>query len=141
MEEQKPITKIGVGVVVMKDGKILLGKRKGSHGHGEFAGTGGHLEYLKSFADCAKRETFEETGLKIDNVRFLCVTNLKRYAPKHYVDIGVVADWISGEPRMLEPDKVENWNWYSIDDLPEPLFGVEPNYIEAIKTKRAYFDN
>jgi 8-oxo-dGTP diphosphatase len=43
------LPKVGIGVVVVKEGKILLGKRKGSHGNGEYAGPGGHLEYLESF--------------------------------------------------------------------------------------------
>jgi 8-oxo-dGTP diphosphatase len=132
--------KVGIGVVVIRAGKVLLGKRKGAHGAGEFAGPGGHLESLESFADCAIRETLEETGIEIENVRFLCVTNLRTYAPKHYVDIGVVADWKSGEPQVLEPDKVEGWDWYNMDNLPAPLFGVEPYYIEALKTGRHYFE-
>jgi len=35
MEENIP--KVGVGVMIFKDGKILLGKRKGSHGAGEYS--------------------------------------------------------------------------------------------------------
>lgn len=33
MEQQKP--KVGIGVMILKNGKVLLGKRKGSHGEGE----------------------------------------------------------------------------------------------------------
>jgi len=33
MEIKRP--KVGVGVIVIKDGKVLLGKRKGAHGAGE----------------------------------------------------------------------------------------------------------
>ncbi len=136
MDEQ---IRVGVGVAVMKDGKILLGKRKGSHGKGEYGGPGGHLEHLESFEDCARRETLEETGIEIDNIRFLCLTNLKKYAPKHYIDIGVIADWKSGEPQILEPEKCEGWDWYDLDKLPTPLFAVEPQYIEAIRTGKNYF--
>lgn len=138
MDEQlRP--KVGIGVVIFKDGKILLGKRRGAHGAGEYAGPGGHLEHLESFEDCAKRETLEETGIEIENIRFLCVTNLMKYAPKHYVDIGVVADWKSGEPEVLETDKVDSWEWCEIDSVPQPLFGVVPNYMVAIKTGKHYF--
>ena len=138
MSEEK--TKVGVGVVVFKEGKILLGRRKGAHGAGEYAGPGGHLEYMESVEECAKRETLEETGMEIDNVRFLCLSNLKTYAPKHYIDIGVVADWVSGEPKVLEPEKLESWDWYDLDAIPQPLFGVEPNYLEALKTGRNFWD-
>ncbi len=140
METNNEITKVGIGVMVIKDGKVLLGKRKGSHGAGEYAFTGGHLEYLESFEECAKRETFEETGITICNVRFLCVMNLKQYLPKHYVDIGLVADWESGDPVAMEPEKIEGWDWYHIDELPEPLFTTITNYIEAYKTNRNYWD-
>lgn len=139
MDEQKP--KVGVGVVIFKDGKILLGKRKGAHGTGEYAGTGGHLEHLESIEACARRETLEETGIEITNVKFLCATNLTKYAPKHYVDIGVTADWVSGEPQVLEPDRIESWDWYDLDNIPQPLFGVEPNYLEALKTGQKFWDS
>ena len=137
-KEQRP--KVGIGVLIFKDGKILLGKRKSSHGEGEYAATGGHLEYMESFEDCAKRETREEAGIEIENVRFLCLSNVTRYAPKHYVDVGLVADWKSGEPENREPDKREGWDWYDINNLPEPLFGIMPLYIEAFKTNKQYYD-
>ena len=132
--------KVGIGVMVMKDGKVLLGKRKGSHGAGEYAWPGGHMEYMESFVDCAKREVSEETGIEIDNIRFLRLYNLKDYAPKHYADIGLVADWKSGEPQILEPDRIESWGWYNMDNLPEPLFSTLPSYIEAYKTGRNFWD-
>jgi 8-oxo-dGTP diphosphatase len=138
MPPQTP--KVGIGVMIMKDGKVLLGKRRGSHGAGEYAWPGGHLEYMESFTACAKRETVEETGIHITNVRFLRLMNLKQYAPKHYVDIALIADWESGEPRVMEPEKVESWGWYDIDSLPQPLFAAIPSYIEAYKTGKNFWD-
>ncbi|MFI5205876.1 MAG: NUDIX hydrolase, partial [Candidatus Paceibacterales bacterium] len=121
--------KVGIGVMIIKDGRVLLSKGKGSHGQGEYAWPGGHMEYMESFEGCAKRETLEEAGIEIENVRFLRLLNLKDYAPKHYVDIGLVADWKSGDPKVMEPDKTEGWDWYNIDNLPQPLFGTLPTYI------------
>ena len=73
MEQQRP--KVGIGVLVIKDGKILVGKRKGAHGEGQYAWPGGHMEYMESFEQCAKREVMEETGIEIENVRFLRLMN------------------------------------------------------------------
>jgi 8-oxo-dGTP diphosphatase len=140
LETTTHTTRVGVGVMIVKNGKVLLGKRKGSHGSGEYAWPGGHLEYMESFEACAKRETLEETGIEIHNVTFLRLMNLKEYAPKHYVDIGLIAEWKSGEPIVLEPEKVESWNWYDMDSLPSPLFSTIPSYIEAYKTGRNYWD-
>jgi 8-oxo-dGTP diphosphatase len=138
MNQEQPM--VGVGVLVFKDGKILLGKRKGAHGAGEYGGTGGHLEHMESIIECAKRETREEAKIEITNVRFLCLTNVKDYAPKHYIDIGMIADLESGDPTVVESDKRESWDWYDINDLTKPLFGMLPNYIEAYNTGRTFFD-
>ena len=55
---------VGVGVFVYNmDGKILLGKRKGAHGAGEWSLPGGHLEFNESFERCCEREVMEETGI------------------------------------------------------------------------------
>ena len=35
IENQRP--RVGIGIMIMRDDKVLLGKRKGSHGEGEYA--------------------------------------------------------------------------------------------------------
>lgn len=127
--------------MVVKDGLVLIGKRKGSHGAGQWAWPGGHLEYMESFVDCAKREVREETGIEINNVRFLRLMNLKKYAPRHYVDVGLIADLQSGEPRIMEPEKVEAWEWRDMNNLPEPLFAPLSSYFEAYETGRTFWDS
>ncbi len=138
MTEENP--KVGVGVLILKDGKVLLGKRKGSHGEGEFAFPGGHLEYMESFADCATRETMEECGVEIANIRFQFLANVTKYAPKHYVHVGLIADWKSGEPQVLEPEKCESWEWYALDDLPEPIFEFCALALTYLESGESYFD-
>lgn len=126
--------------MILKNGKVLLGKRRGSHGEGEYAFPGGHLEYMESFEECAKRETKEECGIEIKNVRFQFLSNVTKYAPKHYVHVGLIADWKEGEPKVLEPEKCESWSWHSIDDLPQPLFEMCQQGIDCHKTGEIYFD-
>ncbi len=136
--ENKP--RVSVGVMIFKDGKVLMTKRKGSHGAGEYGFPGGHLEHMESFEDCAIRETREESGLEIKNIRFLYLTNVTKYAPKHYVHIGLVADWSSGEAQTLEPNKAEGWRWYSLDDLPKgPTFEFCILAFDAFKTGKKYY--
>jgi len=135
------MTKVGVGILIFKDNKILLGKRKGKYAANVYGSIGGHLEHLESFEDCAKREAREEAGIEIKNIKFLCLTNFKIYAPRHYVDIGLIADWKSGVPKILEPDRCESWQWYDLENLPKPLFEVIKNYIKAFETGKNYFDS
>ncbi|MEA3249545.1 MAG: NUDIX domain-containing protein [Patescibacteria group bacterium] len=132
--------KVGVGCLVIKDGKILMHKRLNAHGAGHWGGTGGHLEYMESIEECIRRESMEEAGIEIENVRLLCVTNFKDHAPKHYVDIGLIADWKSGEPRVCEPHKCVEWGWFDMNETPEPLFGPLKNYIESYRTGKVFFD-
>ena len=129
--------RVGIGVLVLKDGKLLLGRRRGSHGAGEYASPGGHLEHLEAFATCAAREVREETGVEIGPPRFLRVLNTIDYAPRHYVDLAFVADWVSGEPTVREPDKIEGWEWFALDALPSPLFGTLATALEALRAEPA----
>ena len=126
--------------MIIKKGAVLLSKRRGSHGEGEFAFPGGHLEYMEGFADCAQRETSEECGIQIDNIRFQFLANVTKYTPKHYVHIGLVANWKSGEPKVLEPEKSESWVWYDIENLPEPIFEMCKLAFISKGTGTNYFD-
>ena len=141
MESTPPRPLVGIGVMILKDGKILLHQRKGSHGAGEWAFPGGHLEHMESFEECARRETTEEVGIEIQNIQFQCIANIRSYAPKHYVYIGFTADWKSGEPKTMEPEKsASDWAWYNIDNLPTPLFKTITIHIDSHKTGKTYYD-
>jgi 8-oxo-dGTP diphosphatase len=142
MHDNRTKIGIGIGVMIFKDGKVLFKKRKTSHGSGEYSFPGGHLEYMESFESCAQRETLEEAGIYIKNIRVNYLANIKKYDPKHYVDIGVVADWESGEPQVLEPEKNESWEWFDLDSFPEPLFYPCELALKSFKTGHInYYDN
>lgn len=136
---EKP--RVGLGVIVRKGDLILLGRRKGSHGAGEYASPGGHLEHLEGLEECCRREVMEETGLTIANVRFLRLMNVTAYAPRHYVDLSFVADWVAGEPEVREPDKVDHWDWYALDALPSPLFATMPSALAALRGELTWLDS
>jgi 8-oxo-dGTP diphosphatase len=115
--------KVGVAIIVVKDSRILLGKRLNSHGSGTWQFPGGHLEFGESIEDCAKRELFEETGLTIRNIRFGPYTNdIFKTEQKHYITLFVIADYDSGILTVKEPNKCEKWEWFNWSRLPEPKF-------------------
>ena len=112
---------VGVGVFIKKDNKLLLGKRKGSHGAGEWSLPGGHLEFGESFETCCQREVAEETGLIIRNIRPCSFTNdIFPKDGKHYVTLFFTSEYESGELVNAEPEKCEGWEWFS--SPPSPLF-------------------
>ncbi len=136
-QNQKP--KVGIGVLIFKDGKVLLTQRHGSHGAYEYSFPGGHLEYMESFEDCARRETREECGVEIKNIRLQYLANVTKYSPKHYVHVGIIADWASGEPKTLEPNKATEWKWYDLNNLPDPLFHMCKLAFDSHKTGKIYY--
>ena len=115
--------KIGVGVCVVHDGKVLFGKRLNAHGDGTWCFPGGHLEYGETFEQCAIREVLEETGLTIENPRMVgCTNDVFKKENKHYVTIYMQAESTSSDAKVLEPEKMTDWQWFSWDELPSPLF-------------------
>ena len=127
MVEKRP--KVGLGVIVVKDGKILLHQRNYGYQKNSWALPGGHLEFKESFEDCAARETEEESEVKIKNVRFAAVTN-DWFKEDHYITVFMIANWESGEPKVMEPDKCNEWRWVKWDKMPQPVFLPLKNLIE-----------
>jgi len=122
--------RVGVGVIIQDPNhptRLFAGTRRGSHGAGTLALPGGHLERFESWEECAAREVLEETGLRVEGVRFGHVTNDPMVEEdRHYVTIFVVCRCIDdgGDgvgkkqvPQNLEPEKCDGWDSYSWDDL------------------------
>ena len=126
--------RVGVAVVIIRDGKILLGERIGSHGANTWATPGGHLEMGEEIAACAIRETLEETGLKVSDVSQLGFSNdVFNPLNKHYVTLYVMANGVEGEPEIMEPNKCLGWQWFALDELPKPLFLSLENFLKQDK--------
>lgn len=134
-----PSVKVGAGVVIIKDGKTLLAKRKGAHGAGMWGSMGGHVEFGESPMETCIREAREELGIEIGNLVFVTCMNLLREG-KHYLDVSFTAELISGEPTIQEPERIEEIGWYPLDDLPVPLFEPVRAVLEALKTGEKYFE-
>ena len=101
-----PVVRVGVGVFIFREGKFLMGKRKNAHGDGSWSVPGGHMEFGESWEDTARRETREETGLAIKNVRFGALTDdYFAQEGKHYITIWAVSEYESGSAALMEPDK------------------------------------
>lgn len=62
-QEDEDDTPLGVGVLVIRNGKILTGTRQGESGYGLIGGPGGHVEEGESPEQAAFRETEEEFGI------------------------------------------------------------------------------
>jgi 8-oxo-dGTP diphosphatase len=134
MERQKP--GIGAAVVVWKDERkeyLLLGLGHSAENKTEiYAVPGGHWESGETLAEAVIRETAEEAGIGIDNLKLISVYEF--FNPeknKSYVSIGFEGIISDGEPKVMEPDKKSNWGWYRpAEALELPLFVPDKVLIE-----------
>lgn len=138
MDEQR--IKVGAGIVIVKDGVTLLAKRKGSHSAGEWGSMGGKVEFGESPADAAKREAKEELDIEVGNLRFVTCMHMVKPG-EHFIDISFVGELVSGEPKIMEPHKIVEIGWFSLDNLPSPLYEPVRVVLESLKTGQAYFES
>jgi len=99
MQKERP--KVGIGVAVVKGNLVLLGKRKGAHGCGEWAFPGGHLEFCETPEECAYRELIEETGIEAHCIFPGPWTNNVFDKEKHYMNLSHYSNGLNS--RLFSP--------------------------------------
>ena len=135
----------GIGVLVMKDNKILLGKRnvdpeKASselHGEGTWTMPGGKIHFGEKIQEAALREVGEEIGIIPKKLKVVSVTNEIRN-DAHFVTIGFLCEDFEGEPEVMEPEEITEWKWFSLDKLPNPIFPPSLKLLQNYINKEVY---
>ena len=136
---------VGVGVLVLKDNKVLLGLRNpdkdkaGSElqGQGTWTMPGGKVEFMEKLVDAAKRELEEETSLVATNLELLCISD-DMTDTAHYVTVGFIVKEYTGEVKAMEPETILEWKWFSFDELPDNLYKPSKKCIEKYKSGIIY---
>lgn len=118
---------IGVGVMILRKGKVLLGRRHEDpakadselHGEGAWTMPGGKLHFGETLDVAACREVLEETGIKVrrGDLRLISVTN-DIVSDAHFVTIGFLCKKFKGAVKVMEPDEIVEWKWFLLDKLP-----------------------
>jgi len=130
--------------MILKNNKVLLGKRhddpeKASselHGEGTWTMPGGKLDFQEKLEDAAEREVFEETGIRIDKNKIKIISVTDDIVPdKHFVTVGFLCRDFDGEPRVMEPDEITKWEWFDLDNLPDPIFPPSRKIIDNFLNK------
>lgn len=133
----KQAIKIGCEILVIKDGKVLLGKRKNTYGEGSWGLPGGHLEYGEKLVEAAKRELEEETGINDGNLDLLAIVDDPR-EDQHYLHITFKLENFTGEVKLMEPEKCGEWRFFSLDNLPDNIFVGHRGIIQTVKKQKLY---
>lgn len=122
--------RVGCNTIIVKNGKILLGKRGSGYGQGTWGFPGGHLELDEDLIDGAEREIKEELGLTDQKLEFLSITEGVR-DEAHYIQVNFIIKDFKGEVKLMEPDRCEEWRFFEIDNLPENIYPPHQNIIKA----------
>lgn len=77
----------------------------------------------------AKREVKEETNLDVDDLELFNVAD-DIQPDRHYITLQVIAKKHSGELKVMEPTKEDEWQWFDLDNLPEKLYSPSRKFIE-----------
>lgn len=137
--ESKAKFSVGVSVLVVRDNKLLLGRRINTGTlDGWLSTPGGRIEETEDMYAAARRELKEETGLDSDA---LLVIGFKEHfrSGEHYFMFYLFASDVQGVPENKEPGKCEGWCWVEWDKVPldectEPLEIL--NMTQFLSTKK-----
>lgn len=120
--------KVAVNVLVRDGPQILFILRKRTK---TWALPGGHLELFESIEDCARREVFEETNLRIRNLALLGFSNdVDLEHKEHYIFFWVRADSDGGTLMIKEKESFQDISWFNDGSLPTNLFLPIKKYFE-----------
>jgi 8-oxo-dGTP diphosphatase len=142
-QNQKP--GVGVGVMLLKGNKVLLGRRHEDpkkadselHGEGTWTMPGGKIEFGEKMKSAAVREVFEETGILLERKNLEQISLSDDIIPDaHFITIGFLCRGFEGNPKVMEPDEISEWGWFSLNELPNPIFGPSQKILEAFMKKR-----
>ena len=134
MNERRP--GVGCGAAIVRDGRLLLVKRKTPPEAGCWSLPGGKVDFGERLEDAIVREIAEEIGVKIALLRPLGVAQMIGLDDQHWVAPIHLAKIVAGEPENREPDKHEAILWAPLNALPSPLAVAAREAIVALARDR-----
>ena len=130
MLTEKPTFRIVLTCVIIKEKKVLLGKRSENDDvlPGYWGLPGGNITSVGNILDIIEkelmREIFEEVGVEIGNIKYI----ESHSHEKQIVNICFSADIISGEPKAL--DETEEVKWFTFEQAKK--LKLTPHTLESL---------
>ena len=103
--------------IIIKEGKILLIKRKNEPFKGMWAFPGGLIMDNETMEQCAVREAKEETGLDVKPIRLIGVYSDPKRDPRKVITAAYLCEIVGGE--VFASSDAEDIIWFDLDSVPE----------------------
>lgn len=119
-------------VAVYRGNQVLLA-RGARHPEGLYSVLAGFVESGESLEQCVHREVFEETGVRVKNLRYI---TSQSWPFPHSLMAGFIAEYAGGE-LVLDQDELLEGGWFAFDDLPTtpPAGTIAAQLIESARTR------
>lgn len=104
-------------IVLIRRGEEFLLARKSEWAPGRYSLVAGFVDFGESLEECVAREVFEETGLKVRDVRYVGSQN---WPFPSQLMAGFVAQYESGD-ISVDGDELEDAQWFSRDRMPQAI--------------------
>jgi len=124
-----------VGLLIVHDERVLLGKRRGEPGKGKWAIPSGYVEYEDDFLTAAVREAKEETGLEVELKSILNVASSLLSPRYHFLSVYLLANVVGGE--LVAGDDLAAVAWFPLSGpFPELAFVEDADVLTAYSQTR-----
>lgn len=125
MEEKRFRILIAVFLVLFKDNKVLLQRRKNTgYRDGNYGLVSGHLDGNESATEALIREAREEAGIILEAKDLVFKHAMHNISSgKEYLYLFFTASKWRGKPKILEPEKCDDLSWFDLDNLPTNIIG------------------
>jgi mutator protein MutT len=130
---------VGVGAIIVDDqGHLFLARRgpKAKNERGLWEFPGGSVEFGERLVEALRREIQEEYGVVIEVGELLdVVDHILPEEGQHWVSPTYICRILSGEPRIIEPEKCTQIGWFPPDRTPEDLTRITRQNLDHYRQK------
>ena len=127
--------KVAAATVIMKDGKVLLVRRKNNPQRGKWTLPAGFVDGGENPIHAAERECLEETSLTVQVTGLLDVIPGLEHSKG--ADILIVYKATTVKGILHAQDDVDMADWFQLDNLPPLAFDATRKVLNSLKDSQS----
>jgi len=140
---ENKILRLATDIVIVNGNTTLLGLRTSSVGFHQWSPLGGRIECCdNSIFETALREKNEELpDVKIELIKKVVGLRLNRLPPFYqpHLTFFLLANYIGGNINAVDGEKIQVWQWFENNHLPENMFSKVDQIIKSVYDKKFRF--